>query len=72
MNRNTYRETEMTETTQKMVTYFRVSTKSQGASGLGLEAQQAAAEAYAKSVGGRIISEHTEVETGKRAAVTEG
>lgn len=50
----------------KIVAYFRVSTKRQGASGLGLEAQQAAVEQYAKANGGRIVASYTEVESGKR------
>jgi DNA invertase Pin-like site-specific DNA recombinase len=49
----------------KLVPYYRVSTKGQGESGLGLDSQRAAVLAYAKSIGGRIIAEFTEVETGK-------
>lgn len=52
---------------KKIVAYYRVSTKRQGRSGLGLEAQQSAVAAFAKSTGGRIVAEFTEVETGKRA-----
>jgi DNA invertase Pin-like site-specific DNA recombinase len=51
----------------KIVAYHRVSTAKQGASGLGLEAQQAAVEAYAKTTSGRIVGAYTEVESGKRA-----
>jgi DNA invertase Pin-like site-specific DNA recombinase len=51
----------------KLVAYYRVSTKKQGASGLGLEAQQAAVQAYAKQCGGTIAAEFVEVESGKRA-----
>jgi DNA invertase Pin-like site-specific DNA recombinase len=47
------------------VVYYRVSTKQQGESGLGLEAQRATAEAYIKQRGGTIIGEYQEVETGK-------
>ena len=50
-----------------IIGYVRVSTKQQGDSGLGLEAQTAALHAYAKSCGGRILKINTEVETGKRA-----
>ena len=50
----------------KLVAYYRVSTKRQGRSGLGLAAQQAAIEAYA-SGRGNVIAEYTEVETGKKA-----
>lgn len=46
------------------VAYYRVSTRSQGESGLGLEAQR---EAVQRFIGeGRIISEFTEVESGGR------
>jgi len=51
----------------KIIAYYRVSTKQQGASGLGLEAQRAAVEAYAKSAGAGIEAEYTEVESGKLA-----
>lgn len=47
----------------KFVAYIRVSTKKQGASGLGLEAQQ---EAIARFIGdGRLLATFTEVESGK-------
>lgn len=47
------------------VAYYRVSTKRQGRSGLGLEAQREAVERFAKDQGYSLISEFTEVETGK-------
>lgn len=49
----------------KIVTYCRVSTASQGDSGLGLEAQQDRINAYAVSRGARILKEYVEVESGK-------
>lgn len=49
----------------RFVAYYRVSTAKQGASGLGLEAQQAACIALARSKGGIIIRAFTEVESGK-------
>jgi DNA invertase Pin-like site-specific DNA recombinase len=49
------------------VCYLRVSTDRQGALGLGIEAQREAVERYVASVGGRLISEHVEVETGRSA-----
>ena len=49
----------------KLVAYFRVSTKQQGKSGLGLEGQQAAIEAHAKSTNATVLKTYTEVETGK-------
>src|SRR4249919_52769 len=48
-----------------LVAYYRVSTQKQGRSGLGLEAQRAAVRAFAKAEGFEIVSEFTEVETGK-------
>ncbi|MBI3410368.1 MAG: recombinase family protein [Planctomycetes bacterium] len=47
--------------------YMRVSTKGQGESGLGIEAQRAAVEAYAKQNGATLVMMYTEVESGKRA-----
>lgn len=49
------------------VSYIRVSTKKQGASGLGLEGQRAAVQQYVASVGGKVLAEYVEVESGKRA-----
>jgi DNA invertase Pin-like site-specific DNA recombinase len=49
----------------KFVIYFRVSTKRQGKSGLGLEAQQAAAEEYVRRMGGLTLATFREVESGK-------
>jgi len=46
------------------VVYLRVSTQRQGASGLGLEAQQEAVTRYAESVGQPIIATFTEIEGG--------
>jgi DNA invertase Pin-like site-specific DNA recombinase len=51
----------------KLVSYLRVSTKKQGESGLGLEAQRAAVQDYANRTGGQIVKEYIEVESGKRA-----
>lgn len=52
---------------QVIVAYYRVSTKQQGESGLGLEGQQAAVENYAGQAGARIIATYLEVESGKLA-----
>ena len=49
------------------VAYLRVSTVRQGESGLGLEAQRAAVEAFARQHGGAIMASFVEVETGKRS-----
>ncbi len=51
----------------KLIAYYRCSTKRQGESGLGLDAQKAAVDSYAKANGGEIVAEFTEVESGKRA-----
>ena len=51
----------------KFVAYYRVSTKRQGDSGLGLAAQRTAVEAFAQYNLGEIVGEYTEIETGKRS-----
>jgi hypothetical protein len=48
------------------IAYYRVSTDRQGRSGLGLEAQRAAVGRYLAGIGGILMAEHTEVETGRR------
>lgn len=49
------------------VAYYRVSTDRQGRSGLGLDAQQRTVQQYLDVVGGSLLDEYTEVETGKKA-----
>ena len=51
----------------KIVAYYRVSTKRQGESGLGLDGQRAAVEEYARRTGAIVVASYTEVESGKRA-----
>ena len=46
------------------IAYLRVSTRRQGDSGLGLEAQRQAVVAHA--TGGRLLAEYVEVESGKK------
>jgi len=53
--------------TGKFVAYYRVSTKRQGRSGLGLEAQQHAVREYLNGGDWQIVGERTEVESGKRS-----
>jgi DNA invertase Pin-like site-specific DNA recombinase len=50
----------------KFVAYYRVSTAKQGASGLGLEAQQEAVRSYLNAGRWQMVSEVTEIESGKR------
>ena len=50
-----------------IVGYQRVSTKGQGESGLGIEAQEAAIQAYARQTGAKVVAMYTEVESGKLA-----
>ena len=49
------------------VAYYRVSTRKQGRSGLGVAAQREAISSYLNGGDWRIIGEFTEVESGKRA-----
>jgi DNA invertase Pin-like site-specific DNA recombinase len=49
----------------KFIAYYRVSTSKQEQSGLGLEAQRAHVEAFASRLGGEILGEYTDVESGK-------
>ena len=52
---------------QKIITYFRVSTKKQGQSGLGLEGQHAAVAAFVKHRGCDVLASYQEIESGKNA-----
>jgi DNA invertase Pin-like site-specific DNA recombinase len=54
--------------TLKYVAYYRVSTKKQGKSGLGLEAQKETVLTLARQHGATIIAEYIEIETGKSEA----
>lgn len=49
----------------KIVSYLRVSTVRQGRSGLGLDAQRTAIQAYVESKGASVVKEFLEVESGK-------
>ena len=49
----------------KFVAYYRVSTRRQGASGLGLEAQQRAVMAFLQGGHGHLVGEFIEVESGQ-------
>lgn len=47
------------------VAYYRVSTKQQGSSGLGLESQKEIVHSFIRNNGNRILNEFTEVESGR-------
>ena len=50
----------------KLISYVRVSTQRQGVSGLGLDAQRAAVETYARNAGHSIVCEVQEIESGRK------
>ncbi len=49
----------------KYIAYYRVSSKQQGKSGLGLEAQEALVNQFIAANGGEIVKDYREVESGK-------
>lgn len=51
---------------RRYVAYYRVSTRQQGRSGLGLEAQRASISSFLKGVSGTLFAEFTEVESGTK------
>jgi DNA invertase Pin-like site-specific DNA recombinase len=53
-------------TDKRYIVYLRVSTDAQGVRGLGMDAQQAAIDAYLKG-GGIVLETYREVESGKKA-----
>jgi len=52
-------------TMRTLISYIRVSTAKQGASGLGIEAQREALARFAAAEGFEIVGEYVEIETGK-------
>ncbi len=56
------------EVPRRFVAYLRVSTESQGRSGLGLDAQRQAVAAHLAQAGGKLLAEFQEIESGKRAS----
>jgi len=50
----------------RFVAYYRVSTERQGRSGLGLDAQRDAVARHVAGMGGAVLAEFAEVESGKR------
>ncbi|MEJ7636462.1 MAG: recombinase family protein, partial [Singulisphaera sp.] len=55
----------MPETPRPLVAYYRVSTREQGASGLGLEGQVLAVDLHARATGRPLLRSFKEVESGK-------
>lgn len=53
-------------TNLRFISYFRVSTKQQGMSGLGVEAQREAVRRHLQGSAGELVAEFVEVESGKR------
>lgn len=51
----------------KYVAYYRVSTRKQGDSGLGLDGQKSSVERFVKGEGGELFDEFTEVESGRKS-----
>ena len=49
------------------ITYLRVSTRRQGASGLGIEAQRAAVETFCRDHTYRVVEEFVEIESGRQS-----
>lgn len=49
----------------KIISYLRVSTRQQGLSGLGLDAQRLAIDAYAVQRHAKVVETYTEIESGK-------
>jgi DNA invertase Pin-like site-specific DNA recombinase len=58
---------DVTTTMSKLIGYRRVSTKSQGESGLGLEGQSIVIDAYAKQTEAKLVATYTEVESGTKS-----
>jgi len=54
-----------TERSARFVAYYRVSTARQGRSGLGLDAQRSQVLGHVHSVGGQLVDDFVEVESGK-------
>lgn len=55
------------KTATKFVAYYRVSTKQQSASGLGLDSQVQQVNNHIESVQGKLLQAYTETESGKRS-----
>jgi DNA invertase Pin-like site-specific DNA recombinase len=56
------------DSAMNFVAYYRVSTKAQGKSGLGLDAQKSAVETFSRQSAARVMKEYVEVESGRKTA----
>jgi len=56
-----------TSTQRRFVSYLRVSTKTQGVSGLGIDGQRADVERYVVANQGHVLREFLEIESGKKS-----
>jgi hypothetical protein len=56
------------ERPRAVVAYYRISTDKQGFAGLGMEAQQAAVEGFARQNGAEIVAAYREAESGRNSA----
>ena len=61
------KDTQREPVAMKIVAYYRVSTKQQGESGLGLDGQKAAVVGYAQQNRADIVREYVEVESGRNS-----
>jgi DNA invertase Pin-like site-specific DNA recombinase len=55
----------MVKQSKKIIAYYRVSTRKQERSGLGLDGQREAVQNYVQSIGGVLVAEFTEIESGR-------
>lgn len=66
-NRTTVQDNVTQGQSMKFIAYYRVSTKRQGQSGLGLEAQEKAVNTHLSHCGGELAGSFTEIESGKKS-----
>ncbi len=54
---------------KRLIAYLRVSTKRQGQSGLGLDAQRAAVDEFSEQLGGMLEGVYIDIESGREMTV---